>query len=273
MGRTIETSPSSDGFRTKKSLGQHFLTDPAIARRIALEGGLAKGDVVLEIGPGTGNLTVHLLETGATVVAVEPDERAIHALRDRFSAEISQKRLILSHNDIREVDFGELGLVDGSFTIIANIPYYISGLLFRMALSGSVKPKKVIFLVQKEVAERIARAKKESLLSLSVKAYGTPRYAFTVRKGSFSPQPKVDSAVIVIDSVSRNRFADVSEETFFELIHTGFGARRKQLYGLLKQKYEPGRVHEAFQTLSIPEKVRGEDIHIDTWIALAKYLK
>ncbi len=263
---------ASGRFETKKSLGQHFLTDPAIAARIAAEGGLTPHDTVLEIGPGTGNLTVHLLATGARVIAVEPDARAVEALNERFLAEIAQKRLIVSHNDVREVSFSDLGLTDGGFTIVANIPYYISGLLFRMALSGSVKPKKVVFLVQKEVAERIVREPKESLLSLSVKAYGTPRYAFTVKKGSFSPQPKVDSAVIVIDDISRSRLASLDEAAFFTFLHDGMGARRKQLAGLLKMRYESGLVTESFTALSIPLNARGEDLSIDTWIALATRL-
>lgn len=260
------------GFQTKKSLGQHFLTDPKIAERIAKEGALTAKDVVLEIGPGTGNLTIHLLATGAKVIAIEPDIRAIEELKARFPGEIAENRLMLSHSDVREVDFATLGLKNGHFKIIANIPYYISGLLFRLALSGSVKPSTVIFLVQKEVAERIAREKKESLLSLSVKAYGTPRYAFTVKRGSFTPQPKVDSAVIVIEGVSRKRLDSVSEEAFFELLHLGFSARRKQLMGLLKPTYGETAVLEAFSSLSISKKARGEDLNIETWIALANSL-
>lgn len=260
------------GFQTKKSLGQHFLTDPNIAKRIAKEGQLTSKDTVLEIGPGTGNLTVHLLASGAQVVAIEPDRRAIEELEARFPVEISEKRLILSHNDVREVDFAALGLVDGHFKIIANIPYYISGLLLRLSLSGSIKPSSVVFLVQKEVAERIAREKKESLLSLSVKAYGIPHYAFTVKRGSFAPQPKVDSAVLVIDSVSKKRFDGVPEKAFFELLHTGFGSRRKQLKGLLKSAYGEQRVSDAFTELNIPEKARAEDLHIGTWMRLVKQL-
>lgn len=263
---------SNEGFRTKKSLGQHFLTDAKIAERIAKEGALTKSDTVLEIGPGTGNLTVHLLATGAKVIAIEPDIRAIEELQARFPTEIKEKRLMLSHNDVREVDFATLGLKNGHFKIVANIPYYISGLLFRLALSGSVKPSSVVFLVQKEVAERIARTKKESLLSLSVKTYGTPRYAFTVKRGSFAPQPKVDSAVIVIEDVSNTHLGSIPENAFFELLHLGFGARRKQLMGLLKPAYGESSVLEAFTALSIPQKTRGEDLDIDTWIRLAHAL-
>lgn len=262
-------------FQKKKSLGQHFLNDTNIAGKIADAGDIKKGETVLEIGPGTGILTEALLSRGAKVVAVEADIRAIDVLRARFARAVEDGTLALHHADIRETSFESLGLITGNFKIIANIPYYISGLLFRLALSGLVKPSTVVFLVQKEVAERITlrnTTKKESLLSLSVKAYGDPTYVFTVKRGSFTPPPKVDSAVINISDISSNRLSAVGDERFFELLKLGFSSRRKQLFGSLKGKYGEEVLRNAFLTSKIPLKARGEDLGIETWIALAQTL-
>jgi 16S rRNA (adenine1518-N6/adenine1519-N6)-dimethyltransferase len=259
-------------FITKKSLGQHFLTDARIARKIAKEGHIVPGETVLEIGPGTGNLTVELLAQGAYVVAVEADPRAMAELEERFVAEIASNRLTLRHGDIRTLSFTDLSLSPGSFKIVANIPYYISGFLFRYALENAIKPSSVVFLVQKEVAERIARSKKESLLSLGVKAYSTPRYCFTVKRGSFTPPPKVDSAVIAIENISRERLGTLPDRAFFEVLHEGFGSKRKQLFGLLKEEYGETSVQNAFTACNISPKARAEDIPIETWVALAHIL-
>lgn len=258
-------------FIKKKSLGQHFLNDENIARKIAAAGNIEKSEIILEIGPGTGFLTKELLLAGATVVAVEADVRAIDVLNERFEKEIADGRLLIHHADIRGLGFKELGLKNGEFKIIANIPYYISGLLFRVALSGDIQPSTVVFLVQKEVAERIARSKKESLLSLGVKAYGDPSYAFTVKKGSFTPSPKVDSAVIVIEAVSKKRLEGMNDEAFFELLRHGFASRRKQLFGCLKETYTEEHILRAFHDVGVSRKARGEDLDITTWIELGKY--
>jgi 16S rRNA (adenine1518-N6/adenine1519-N6)-dimethyltransferase len=259
-------------FQTKKSLGQHFLNDVRIAERIAAEGEIVPGETVLEIGPGTGFLTVELLKAGARVVAVEADIRAIEELQVRFAAEIAQDRLTIHHNDIRELHFKELGLTDHGFKVIANIPYYISGLLFRLCLDGDMQPSRVVFLVQKEVAERITRSKKESLLSIGVKIYSNPSYAFTVKRGSFTPSPKVDSAVVTMKDVSRNRLEGLTEEAFFSVVHAGFASRRKQLYGCLRETYSNEALDTAFHTLSLSRKIRGEDLSLEVWVALTKLL-
>ncbi len=259
-------------FETKKSLGQHFLRNPETAGKIADAGTITPGETVLEIGPGTGILTEALLRRDARVVAVEADPRAAQVLKERFNTAISEGRLTIHEADIREIDLSQIGLKNGHFSVIANIPYYISGLLFRIVLTGSVKPHTVVFLVQKEVAERIARSKKESLLSLGVKAYGDPEYLFTVKKGGFVPPPKVDSAVIRINNISRKRLKQVSDDHFFDVVKLGFAARRKQLMGALKSEYGEEKVVRAFNSLSLDHKVRGEDVSLDTWVALAALL-
>lgn len=259
-------------FFAKKSLGQNFLKNPHIAGKIVAAGKVEKGDVVLEIGPGKGALTRVLLETGAVVTAIEADIRAIEILEDTFPEEIKSGTLTLIHADMREFDINTLPLIKNPYKLLANIPYYLTGQLFRSFLSHAHQPSTLVFLVQKEVAVRIARSKKESLLSLSVKVYGTPKFVETVSRGNFVPVPNVDSAILAIYDISREKFKNVSEIAFFECIHVGFQARRKQLFGALTKIYDKTCVQKAFETLVLDTKIRGEDISIDMWLSLTKLI-
>ncbi len=185
-------------------LGQHFLTSTAIAHAVAEAGNIIPGETVLEIGPGKGMLTRELIALGARVTAVEKDPLMVAILKNEFEKEIKNETLTLVHGDVRDQSVLNPGLAQ-KYKVIANIPYYITGELLRMFLTTADQPATIVFLVQKEVAERIARSKKESLLSLSVKAYGTPRYVRTVKAGSFNPPPAVDSAILAIEHISRKK--------------------------------------------------------------------
>jgi 16S rRNA (adenine1518-N6/adenine1519-N6)-dimethyltransferase len=136
-----------------------------------------------------------------------------------------------------------------------------------MFLTAPHQPSALAFLVQKEVAERIARTKKESILSLSVKAYGMPKYVRTVTKGNFSPPPSVDSAILAITNISRKNFKNVSEEKFFSVVKAGFAQKRKTLAGNLKKIFGE-RSESALAACGIPEKARAEDVPLQKWLAL-----
>lgn len=233
-----------------------------IAERIAKTAGFVRGATVLEIGPGTGMLTRELLKLGAHVVAVEADRELFEKLQADFADEIARGQLDLRHGDIRAFDIGALSK---RYALVANIPYYITGEIIRMFLEADNQPSTMTLLVQKEVAIRIARSKKESILSLSVKAYGTPKYEFTVPRGAFKPAPNVDSAVLSIRDISRKHFASrAQEETFFKLVHAGFAHKRKLL---AKNLAEAGFVIE-----HIPAKARAEDLALDAWLAFSGQL-
>lgn len=267
----------AERFQTKKSLGQHFLASAAIPRIMCDAARVEPGDVVVEIGPGTGVLTAELLFRGAHVIALEADSRAIDVLRERFAKEVDAETLTLLHADVREMDLQAIARIsDHSFKVVANIPYYLSGLLFRSFLESALQPSTLVFLVQKEVAKRIAAAiskgEKESILSLSVKAYGTIRYVKTVSKGHFNPPPKVDSAVIAIEDINREHFTDLDERFFFELLHQGFGSKRKQLMGNLTKTFDRDLLTHIFSTVSLPVSVRAEDVPLEKWLSLAKLL-
>lgn len=263
--------------KAKKSLGQHFLMHARIAERIALTAQLTPDAVVFEIGPGTGMLTRALLQKARRVIALEVDPELFERLRQDFSEEVASGRLELIQGDLRRFD---LTILPRGYVVVANIPYYITGEIFRTFLTALHQPESMTLLVQKEVAERIARSKsakgarlsgrqgpasggKESILSLSVKAYGTPKYECTVPRGVFIPPPKVDSAVLTIRNISRKHFTSPKEEKlFFRLLHAGFAHKRKFVRNNLRDA--------GFSADSIPEKARAEDLPLSAWLALAK---
>ena len=256
----------------KKSLGQNFLTNSTVPEKMADAGKITGKDTILEIGPGTGMLTRTFLARGAKVVAIEADPRAVEILHETFPEAIKNRKLILIHGDIREMRAEDIPVSPHDYILIANIPYYLSGYLFRYFLSGDIQPKRLVFLVQKEVAERIARDEKESLLSLSVKAFGVPRYVSTVKRGNFRPQPKIDSAIIAVDKISKERFAEVPETFFFDVLHFGFAAKRKMLLGNLAKQFDRTLLENTFDSLGIPQNSRGEDLDIHTWTRLVHAL-
>ena len=246
------------------------MTSGAYVRAIADAGGVEKGDTVLEIGPGEGILTAELLAREARVIAVEKDHRLIPILTARFDKEISEKRLTLIEADALEFDVSNYQLKTNNYKLVANIPYYITGALFEKFLGHEPRPTTLVFLVQKEVAERIARAKKESILSLSVKAYGKPKYIKTVPRGAFRPAPTVDSAILAITDISGKNFTSAAhEKKFFELLHAGFAHKRKLLarnLELILGAQTPAVLAKA----NIPEKSRAEDIALEKWVEAAK---
>lgn len=257
--------------KTKKSLGQHFLNSPKIISDIVLAGGVKNGDTVLEIGPGEGVLTEKLLETGANVVCVEKDDRLIPELNNRFSKEISEEKLEIVHADIIDLDIKNI--VKTPYKLVANIPYYITGQIIRMFLENNTQPTSMTLLIQKEVADRIvARDGKESLLSLSVKIFGTPRIIRTVGRGAFNPPPNVDSAVLNIENISKENLSRLDADLFFKLIHAGFAHKRKQLLSNLGQFYKKDNLLQIFNKCGIDKKARAEDIKLDLWIKICKYM-
>lgn len=264
---SLKPNPSTS-FRAKKSLGQNFLMHRSIAERIVAAADVTEKDTVLEIGPGRGLLTRALLARAKCVVAVEADQELIPELSALFASEIASGKLELLHADIREFSTDQLPT---PYKIVANIPYYISGEIMRQFLTDTHQPSTMTLLVQKEVAVRIARNVKESLLSLSVKAFGEPVYCFTVPSGAFVPAPNVDSAVLAIQNINRRNFESTAHElAFFDVIRAGFAHKRKFLARNLEVIATPETVRGAFLEAKIPNKARAEDISLATWLALVR---
>ena len=257
--------------RAKKSLGQNFLNSHAVAREIVASAKIAPSDTVLEIGPGKGFLTEGLLASGAHVIIVEKDDRMIPLLSDKFAQELLEKRLTLIHGDIVELLDTQTLKLPKKYKVVANIPYYITGYILRAFLERGEKPETMVLMVQKEVADRIiARDKKESILSIALKAYGTPRLVKKVPARYFTPAPNVDSAVIAIENISNKYFKNKSEEArFFEVMKTGFAHKRKQLAGNLRELFGDKTIAKLEQS-GISATARGEDITLEAWLRLAK---
>lgn len=254
----------------KKSLGQNFLMHAQIAERIVDAAHLPEDATVLEIGPGTGMLTRALLAKAARVVAVEADGALASQLAETFAQEITEERLELLHGDIRVFDTTTIA---GEYHLIANIPYYITGEIIRSFLTAVHKPRSMTLLVQREVAIRIAREKKESLLSLSVKAFGAPEYCFTVPRGAFKPAPNVDSAVLAIRDIRQDTFAsDEDEQRFFSILRAGFAHKRKRLAKNLEVIALSEQILAAFESIGLSANIRPEDVPLDTWRLLVTAL-
>ncbi|PIQ68861.1 MAG: ribosomal RNA small subunit methyltransferase A [Candidatus Taylorbacteria bacterium CG11_big_fil_rev_8_21_14_0_20_46_11] len=252
----------------KKSLGQHFLRDPHILEKIVSGGNLSSTDTVLEVGPGEGTLTELLLAQAGKVIAVEKDDRLIPLLKLRFAGEIAEGRLELIHEDILSFTPSDYKLKAKNYKLIANLPYYITGEFLRKFLQElDCQPSSMILLLQKEVARRIvAMEGRESILSISIKVYGEPHYRDTVKAGSFSPPPSIDSAILSIDHISKRFFETLSEKAFFDVLKKGFSHPRKLLSSNL------GIEKDVLASCGIEEKARAETLKIDDWKNLAEHL-
>jgi 16S rRNA (adenine1518-N6/adenine1519-N6)-dimethyltransferase len=262
-------------YKAKKSMGQNFLKSKPALNMMCEAGEVGNKDIVLEIGPGKGALTEKLLEKAGRVIAIEKDRDLFEFLQEKFTDEIKNNKLILIEEDILDFNLTTYYLLPATYKIIANIPYNITGAILKKFLSGDNQPERMVLLVQKEVAERIvARDGKESILSLSIKAYGTPKYIMKVSKRFFSPSPKVDSAIIAITNISKDNFASRAEENrFFELVRAGFAHKRKvlrkNLEGVTKNSH---KINEIFEKLGINGKARAEDITFEKWLEITRHL-
>src|SRR5882724_1064815 len=210
----------------KKSLGQNFLHDPNALEKIVHTAGITAQDTVLEIGPGTGALTVYLAQTAAQVIAVEIDDRLLPIIKHQL-CDFSNVRVV--HADILNVDIDDLAY-DREYIVVANLPYYITSAILRHLLEGSHKPKRLILTVQQEVAERLVAPPGDlSLLAISVLYYGQPRIVTKLAPAAFWPRPDVASAVVRIDVYDRPPVDVPSDDLFFRVVKAGFGQKRKQL--------------------------------------------
>lgn len=260
--------------RAKKSLGQNFLRSESALCAMVEAGKISSGDILFEIGPGRGALTEKLLEVGAFVVAVEKDDSLIAFLEDKFKSFVSQKRLTIIHGDILKLSAKEIfwtsnvyldvGRPSRNYKLIANIPYYITGAVIRKFLEEEIQPKTMVLLLQKEVAERIvSRDKKESILSIAVKAYSHPRYVMKVKREAFTPVPNVDSAIVAFENISKKFFTEnnIREKKFFALVRAGFAHKRKKLGGNLKAISQ--KLNQ--ETLQKTKDKRAEELSLFDW--------
>ena len=249
--------------RPKKHLGQHFLTDPSIARRIVDSLNTGPGDTVLEIGPGTGVLTEPLLEKEIQLLLVEIDTESIAFLKNKWP-ELEEK--------IIEKDFLEMNLdehVSGPFHIIGNLPYNISSQIFFKVLEHRQRVSSVVCMIQKEVADRIASpsgSKAYGILSVLLQAYFHIEGLFSVKPGSFFPPPKVTSGVI---RLTRNNTLELpcDEKLFLRVVKAVFNQRRKMIRNSIKTILL--NLDSDFELLSL----RPEQLDVSGFIELTQWVE
>src|SRR3989338_2256443 len=227
----IPTKMRSSDIKPKRSLGQNFLINQGILDKIVQAAEVGPKDTVVEVGPGTGNLTRKLSEKAKRVVAVEKDHRLIEELKEKFK----NSNVEIIEEDILKLKAESLKLKVGEYKIVANIPFYITSHFLRTVFEEWPKPKLIVLTIQKEVAQRImAKPPHMNLLALSVQFYSSPKIVGYVSKGSFRPMPKVDSAII---KLIPQKDLPADKNLFFKLIKAGFSGKRKQLLNTLAQKF------------------------------------
>jgi 16S rRNA (adenine1518-N6/adenine1519-N6)-dimethyltransferase len=219
---------------TRKSLGQHFLTDRRILGRIADALHLTGTETVLEIGPGRGALTDILVERAGRLIAIEYDRALAEILRERYAR---RNNVLIAEADVLEVSLGELAA--GPYVLIGNVPYYITTPILFHALVPP-RAERSVYLVQKEVADRLSASpgtKEYGALTVNVAAVAKAETLFKVPAGAFSPPPKVESAVVRITPLPQPLLEQAEERPFRLLVQGAFGMRRKQMRRVLRSLY------------------------------------
>jgi len=267
-------------------LGQNFLRDASIIQKIIQAADLTPADLVVEIGPGEGIMTVALSEAAGKVLAIEIDRNLIPTLQKKFS---QNKKVEIINADVLKINLPELVetrqclVPTGKYKVVANIPYYITSPIIRLFLESEIPPQEMILMVQKEVAERIvASPGKMSILALSVKYYATAQIIFSVPSTAFFPVPKVDSAVIrivpnpttILPLKGGGIKGGVERKKFFRVVRAGFSAKRKTLANNLANSFHLDKeaVENKLNKLGLAPLTRAQELSLEDWKKLATIL-
>ncbi|WP_278813845.1 16S rRNA (adenine(1518)-N(6)/adenine(1519)-N(6))-dimethyltransferase RsmA [Bifidobacterium pullorum] len=259
------------GVSPTKKFGQNFVIDPGTVRRIVREAGVKAGDRVLEVGPGLGSLTLAILETGATVTAVEIDpplaERLPRTVAEFMPA--AAERLTVITSDALALTPDMLATGDDRLTLVANLPYNVATPIILTLLERFERLDSFLVMVQKEVADRLAAGPGSKIYgtpSVKLAWYGTSERAGVIGRNVFWPAPNVDSALVRFSRYAEPRFPGVDRTRVFALIDAAFGQRRKTLHAALKRLVPA----EAFAAAGIDPTRRGETLTIDEFARLAQ---
>jgi len=264
-----------------KRLGQNFLIDKTVLRKIIEAADLKPNDMVLEIGPGIGTLTRELAKTARKVIAIEKDPKMIDILKDTTK---DFQNVEIIKEDILKMSPESYKLKAKSYKVVANLPFYLTAPVIRQFLETKNPPQEMNLVVQKEVAQRIcAKPPDMSILAVSVQFYAKPEIISYISKKSFWPSPKVDSAIIKIIPYSHGRIRIPRAEgegcafrmLFFRIVKAGFAHPRKQILNNLSNelKYNKGVVKSWLLKNNIQPTQRAETLTLEDWIKLTKSFK
>ena len=252
--------------KPSKKLGQNFLIDKSVLKKIIHAANLNSDDIVLEIGPGLGVLTIELAKRVKKVIATEKDRRMCEILKKVLK---NYKNVEIINKDILDVGYSTSHIKH--YKLVANLPYYITSPVIRKFLETNPpaggKPKLMILMVQKEVGQRICAKSKMSLLSVAVQFYSKPEIISYVSKKSFYPQPKVDSAII---KITPKPIPKINTKKFFNLVKKGFSSKRKFLINNLSRelKIVNCKLKIVFDQIELGQKLRAENLSIQDWLKL-----
>lgn len=268
------------GLTAKKKFGQNFLIDDNILDEISASACINDDELIIEIGPGLGNLTSYLLKKSRYVLLVEIDNNMIEILNDRFKENANYS---LINEDILKVDLDEkiskieeeLGFSFKRVKVVANLPYYITTPILFKLLQDSKRVDEIVVMVQKEVADRMVaspKSKDYGILSVMIKYLADAEIIIKVPKEAFIPSPNVTSSVIKL--VKNKKYECDDEEKLFELIHHAFAQRRKKMINSLESSkflnLDKKRIKDAFNKVNLNENVRAEELSIEEFILLSK---
>ena len=268
-----------------KALGQNFLVDAGIVGDILDSADIGPDDLVIEIGPGLGSMTLDIAKRAGKVVAVELDKRLIPILNTYlfgYDVEILNKDVLKVDFDreiIEPYGFKEDG-TPYNIKVVSNLPYYITTPIVMKLLEDGIKAQLMIFMVQLEVAERMCAnpgTKVYGALSVAIRYYSEPEKLFNVPPHSFIPRPNVDSAVVRLELRNKPYREDVDRKMFFKTVKAAFGQRRKTLVNALVNsgffKLTKEEIKDVLFNMGLNEDVRGEKLSIELFSILAKELK
>lgn len=263
---------AEERLRPRKALSQSFLTDADVLDDIVAAADLRPGDRVLEIGPGLGVLTRRLLAAGCRVLAVELDERLAAYLRRELGGVDGFELIEADALDLHPREI----FPDDDFKLVANIPYHITSPLLHAFLEGSRPPRRVVLLVQLEVAERVASPPGGmSYLSVFVQNIATAQVVARVPAAAFEPQPEVDSAILVLQPRDDPPVPPGAQrEPFYRVVQAGFRQRRKQIHNGLGRELpiDRGEVSAALSACAIDGERRPQTLSVDEWACLTARL-
>ncbi len=263
------------GLRARHSMSQNFLADVDVLEAILAEADPQPGTGILEIGPGLGLLTAGLLDGGASVTAVELDRGLAAFLRGRFGPDIDDGRLRLVEGDALDEDLTRL--VPPPYQVVANLPYHITSPILHRLLGETPRPDRLVLMVQREVAQRIAAPPGGmSYLSVFVQYHARVRIAFDVPPEAFEPEPAVRSAVIVVEPFpADDRLpTPADEDALWRLVQAAFRERRKMIHNVLSRQLpvEPATIGAALEAAGIAPDRRPQTVAVGEWLKLLEAL-